>query len=687
MSYKPTESRDSFVGYRDRIRRQAYAFTFILGGLTNVASLASYAEVPVGQAYGDQSETLELMKEEESVSIAVRHEQPISDAPSNVYVITDEDIRHSGAIDLPTVLRRIPGLEVMQTTGADFNVSVRGNNQLLANKILVLVDGRSIYEDIQGQVWWKAIPVTLPEIKRIEVLKGPASAVYGFNAFDGVVNIITKSAAEMKGTTLQFGAGEYGTISSAAIQAGVHNKWGYRLSLGRDQTNQWRDRDALAFRAQKFNGQLEYAVDEQSRLIISGGIVDMNRFDGPVFDVLRPNTTIVNGHADVLYERPDFFIRAWWQSWDHNQALNVDPRVSRFFSIIDRNGNPSSFLRQDSYNLESQHALELGMANRLTYGFNYRHNTGSSNVLTKFTEEDRLGFYVQDEWRATKALTVVAGARYDLDTFINPTFSPRGALLYKLAENHTLRLSGSVAYRPPTMFETNSDSRSSVFIPVPPPGTTRAGALIGSGNLSPEKIVSYELGYQGWFFKHRIQLRTDLFFNHISDLIARTPVSPTARGFVNNGTADIHGLEAGIEFLVTSWLSGFANYTYEQIGQTISIPDLRRGAPSHKINAGLRGDWANGLSAEALVHYVSDASYPVSGSFVQFAAPPFRGPGPPDTHVGQYTLVNIRVAYRFWRDRAEVAASVFNALNDRHIEHPLGDTIGSRAMGWLTIKY
>ena len=104
----------------------------------------------------------------------------------------------------------------MQVTGADFNVSVRGDNQLAANKLLVMVDGRSIYVDTQGQVYWKAIPVTLPEIKRIEVLKGPASVLYGFNAFDGIINIITKSAEEMKGTTLQFGGGTYGTISQCS---------------------------------------------------------------------------------------------------------------------------------------------------------------------------------------------------------------------------------------------------------------------------------------------------------------------------------------------------------------------------------------------------------------------------------------------------------------------------------------
>src|SRR5437867_9730306 len=173
------------------IRLLAAVLTVGLLGLAPMQSLG--ADTPEQATEAMVSEELQLLKEEETVSIAVRHEQPISQAPSNVYVITDEDIRQSGAIDLPTVLRRIPGIEVMQVTGGDFEVSARGDNELQANKMLVMVDGRSIFDDDEGFVFWKAIPATLPESKRIEVLKGPASSIYGFNAFDGVINIITKS--------------------------------------------------------------------------------------------------------------------------------------------------------------------------------------------------------------------------------------------------------------------------------------------------------------------------------------------------------------------------------------------------------------------------------------------------------------------------------------------------------------
>ena len=177
-------------------------------------------------------EELELMKEEESVGITSRYEQPVSQAPLNVYVITEEDIRQSGAIDVPTLLRRIPGMEVMQMNGADFNVNVRGDNQPNANKLLVMVDGRSIYIDFQGQVIWKLLSVTLPEIKRIEILKGPASAEWGFDAFDSVINIITKSPEEMK-PNLQFSQLAQLTWRIQILE-GKNFDWAFARSRNRD---------------------------------------------------------------------------------------------------------------------------------------------------------------------------------------------------------------------------------------------------------------------------------------------------------------------------------------------------------------------------------------------------------------------------------------------------------------------
>jgi len=634
---------------------------------------------------------LELIKEEETVSIASRYEQPISQAPSNIYVITDEDIRHSGATDLPTVLRRVPGLEVMQTTGADFNVSARGDNQLAANKMLVLVDGRSIYIDAQGIVFWKMIPVTLPEIKRIEVLKGPASSVYGFNALDGIINIITKSPEDMKGTTLQFGGGGYGTISSAAVHAGKVGKFGYRLSAGSDQAAQWHDRNALSFRSNKFNLQTEYDLSSLSKLKISGGLVDSNRFEGPTLDIVTAQGRPAQGYAHVVYERPNFFIRGFWNHFTDLSDPVTNPILAPFYLNTDRAGNRLDSTTADTYNIEAQHSVEIGPGHRLTYGANYRHNTLSDNYISQFSREDRLGFYIQGEWLLAKPLSLVTGARYDLDTFINPTISPRIALVYHIAPEHTVRGALSVAYRPPSLSQNNIDARAQLT--AGPINTTTV--VTPSPNLTSEQMISYELGYQGWYLKHRLRVRADLFFNHLSDLINFRGTTPGFAGAVNDsGQADIYGGEAGVEFLATNWLSGFANYAYEQIGQSF-MDTTRRGAPRSKVNAGVRGEWNNGLSGEVAYNYVGAATYPIAGSFTAFS--PFfpAGVTVPDSRVGSYNLLNLRGAYKFWQQKAEagymreaeVAISAFNALNDMHKEHPVGDMIGSRVMGWLTLRF
>jgi iron complex outermembrane receptor protein len=229
-------------------------------------------------------------------------------------------------------------------------------------------------------------------------------------------------------------------------------------------------------------------------------------------------------------------------------------------------------------------------------------------------------------------------------------------------------------------------------LPLPPPFNTATNTIQGSTNLNPEQIISYEIGYQGWFWNHRLRIRTDLFFNHISDLITTVSTSPATTSFGNAERADIYGGEAGAEILITRWLNGFANFSYQEIGQPSSNGRLSHGAPRFKVNVGLRGEWDNGLSGEASLFHVGSATYSIDQSFSALA--PFGISAPP-SRIGNYNLLNLRVGYKFWHEMAEagymrdaeVALSAFSALNDTHEEHPLGDTIGSRVMGWITVRY
>jgi iron complex outermembrane receptor protein len=622
--------------------------------------------------------------EEETVSTAIRREQPISQAPSNVYVITAEDIRQSGAPDVPTILRRIPGLEVMQVTGADFNVSVRGNNQLFANKMLVLIDGRSVYIDVQGFVFWKGLPITLPEIKQIEVIKGPVAALYGFNAFDGVVNIITKPPEEMKGTTLQMGGGEIGTVSTSAVHAGAGGNLKYRISGGYEQNYQWRDRDSLAFRSYKFNSQTDYVLSDHSKASLSGGLVYLNPHDGPMVgagsSILNPAVKLP--YANLSYENQGFFLRAYWNGFFADTAAPAHPRLHEFVTVTDPTGNSDLRFRGNTYNIEGQHSTQIGESGRLTYGINYRYNTFSCNCVSTNGDEHRLGMYLQGEWAVFPAVNVIGGLRYDLHSQINPTYSPRLAVVYTPVPGHTVRAQASVGYRPPTLFESHQDARITPL--VPNPFFPVSNPVLGSRNLQPEEILSYELGYQGWYFRHRVRVRADLFFNRTWDLIGQES-TPTMVRTVNSGKTGVYGAEVGVEFQATSWLTGFANYSFQEIEKN-TIGLARRGAPQSKVNAGLRGEWENGLSGDMVLHHVGPAQYPIAQSFDIFGVSP-------GNRADSYTLLNLRAGYRIWeqdaatgyRQSAEIAVSVFNMFDD-HREHPLGDLISRRIMAWLTLK-
>lgn len=624
---------------------------------------------------------LELLQEE-TVSIASRYAQPISEAPSNVYVITEEDIRRSGATDIPTLLRGVPGMEVMQTTGAEYNVSVRGDNQLFSNKLLVQVDGRSVYIDGAGHVSWRKIPVTLSEIERIEILKGPAGYIHGFNAFDGVINIITKSPFVQGQNAIQVAGGEFGTFQSTALLGGVNDQLGYRLSVGYDQNQQWRNRNGLAFRNYQVNGHTEYRFLRGGKLTASGGWMDNNKFDGKLSSTTRDVQKDTLGYTRVGYQTSHFQAQAFWNGiFTKNQTL-TNPRLNGLLEFLNPGGGNTTKTSMNTYDIMAQYSHKIGSDHQAIIGANYRYNTMATDFFGRFGEEHRFGVYLQDTWSPVDSLSASLGVRYDLDTFINPTISPRGAVIWNFLPDHSLRASIAIGYRPPTLIRTYLES--SVLFNIPPaPFVT---PFQGSENLKPEQIISYELEYQGWYWKHRLRVRSSFFYNHISDLVDFVPTGPAPTDPVtasNNGEADIFGGELGLEYWVTPWLSGFVNGAFQEIGQTIRGVNERAG-PRFKINGGLRAQSDLGLSGEALIHFVSAVTYPLSDVFTTLAP---LGASPPDARLDPYTLVNVRVGYSFWKDRAEAAVSVFNALNDKHREHPLGDTIKSRVLGWLTLHY
>lgn len=436
----------------------------------------------------------------------------------------------------------------------------------------------------------------------------------------------------------------------------------------------------------------EYQLSNQGRIRVEAGLGRANPYNAFVHDIGTTDNHISQAHSLLSFERSGLLLRGWWNGvFSNTPPINIFPPLTPLFAITDKFGQTTGNASLNTYDLETRYQFNPLETLKLNLGTNFRHIVASWNILDTRTIENRLGLYAQGSWLVLPSLEVNTGLRYDLDSFHEPTLSPRGSLTYRVHPNHTIRFSASVAYRPPTTFEVGQHSMTTVTLPGLPPSSS---VTLGSSSVNPEKIVSYEAGYQGWWWEHRLRTRVTGFFNQIRDLIVfrnptNNPFNPAIP--INANSADMYGGEVGVEVLITSWLSGFANYAYQGSMQR-SGEVTERGFPHHKVNAGLRVTW-DSFKGEVIYHHVGMASYPLSEPFTNLA--PFFPPGTllPQEQVPAYNLLNLRLGYLLWRQQtgddvreAELALSVFNALNDTHREHPLGDLLGTRVMGWLTVK-
>lgn len=621
--------------------------------------LLSYSYSYAGDINGDMQDFLALFSEEKMVITPSKYLQPVSQSPSTTTVITSEDIIHSGATTIPDILRMVPGMEVIQTSSPEFNVSIRGDNQLLANKLLVLIDGRTFQEEVQNTVIWSAIPISLEEIDRIEIIRGPGSAMWGANAFDGVVNIITKQPGTMKGTTISAVGGQFGTGIGNLIHEGENNGLAYRLSVGYSRADTLPGREDARFHVEgreqgldvsRGNAMIEYRLSQKRRVIFSGGKSELPVYDGPRFDDGWGDTDIQYDYLQFNYEGANSQFRAYWNKYD----IKI-----KYLDISAQNDpdNPFPFvvdINSELYNLEWNYRLDLGDSHQIIGGVNYRHNDAGGPFLNPDTRRplSMTGLFLQEEWRPVKPITVILGARYDRHTIFDNTISPRAAVLYQPVPHNTFRLSSGVAYRSPTPFE-----KFSYPFDIPKP------------DLVYEKILTYEAGYSTLLFQ-RFKGDVSLFYNRLTDLI-----NVEALIDVNEYNFGVYGGEVSGELLINEWLTAFLNYSNQKLDR-FNNKRVVRNNPEHKVNGGIHLHFNDALSANLAIHYVSKVKYESRmPSTLEIS----------DT-TDAYTLANLQIKYSIWKEKMDIALSVFNLFNDVHREHWFGDEIGTRVLANVTYR-
>ncbi len=540
------------------------------------------------------------------VVTASRFGQDPLEAPAAVTLIEREDIQASGATTIPELLATVPGMDVMQLTAGQADVSARGFNRRLSNKLLVLVDGRSVYLDSVGTTLWATLPVTMDEIERIEVIRGPGSAIYGADAFAGVVNIITQTPGEPGAqNVVRLTAGTKGTTQGATVITGRTGDLGYRASAGYTTLGRWgkeidldndpywtstvanQDRSLEALTA---NGQLDWRLGDEGFASVSGGVSDgtvelyslgalRNFYFDQRLSYVRADAGYGPFYARVFVNSQGGVVGNWYEPAGTTAPLNAN---------LDSTIADATLTGDFSFGEAERHKLLVGL--------NYRYKQMDWDFLGQSPVEHHLGGYAQLQSRFDPVL-VNAAVRVDRHPLLDrPVASPRLAVITSLGQGKALRINGGTAFRTPTYMESYADLYLST-------GTDGIQArTIGDQSFRPERIAAFEVGYMDES-SDVFRAEANLFVYQVDDLIDLGPVDTTGypqsgfdpnagvyiageSSFVNEATtyraaggeisADYFGLP-GLD-LTGSYALEFINQSLE--GQTTPV----RANPRHKLN-------------------------------------------------------------------------------------------------------
>ncbi|WP_374764783.1 TonB-dependent receptor plug domain-containing protein [Yunchengibacter salinarum] len=622
-----------------------------------------------------------------------------SDVPLSMEIITREDIARSGAQDIPQILRRYAGMSVREYAKQGSEVAIRGFNQPLSERLLVLLNGRQVYLDLFGQVIWELIPVEIGEIQQIEVVRGPNTALFGFNAVSGVINIVTNNPLYNERTDVNVTAGTQDQLSASLSSSfKLGDRLGVRLSagaFGADEFDQGRllpfNQDVLQTkpRRSQVSGELFYQLSDNVQLGFDGSYSSINR-NG--FSPIRVDARI---EADFYTLRGRLIADTDWGLINLNAYHNgLDPV---FGQPNPATGGLNRFSPQSNTNvLQLSNIFQPAMGHTIRLFGEYRDNDlqilsgdktfaldGGGDVKYEIASVSALW-----DWKISQALSLSTTVRYDDLSLSRSGGLPAGfpltnadfdtgfdalafnaGLVWKPSEADTIRLTAARGIDIPSLTE---------FGFVLPAGQSPFGGAVfigGDPNTDFSRVMNYEVNYDRRIAPLSSTLKLAAFFqdiNNMQSFNARTVVAPPHIVLFqgNVGDSEAYGLEATLEGSSGAFRWNI-NYTLMDISSDIPLNDggvfrtpvlPAEEVSNHTVNVDLGADFGR-FSADTLVQYTS--GYTTTRNF--FTTPPgtFTTFDVPDN-----LRVDLRLAYR--ANDAVTVELVGQALDEQaFLETPL----------------
>jgi len=490
-----------------------------------------------------------------SVTSVAREPEPYKEAPAAIQVITSEEIENSGASSIPEALRLADSLDIAQKNSHDWAISARGFNTSLANKMLVLVDGRSVYTPLFAGVSWDQQDYILADIDRIEVISGPGGTLWGANAVNGVISITTKSAQDTQGLYVSggggswlhdFGAARYGGVLASNVYYRIYGKYFDRGSQvmpdGNSASDSWNMGqggfriDDVPLSPNTYTLQGDFNAGHED--VTTGGTA--NVADG---NLLGRWTHTISDDSDMQLQ--SYFYRTHLSD---PIPASIDPFVNQAGTLIDD---------MDTYDIDFQHRFSLGEHNHFVWGLGYRrtHETDQNapglQYIPSTLDQDLYSGFVQDEILLLRNLHFTLGTKVEHNDYTGFEEEPSARIQWDVTSKQMIWAAVSRAVRMPSRVDEDEQIPTTLHIPL----------LEGSSNFKSETLIAFELGYRAQLGQ-KVSASISTYYNLYNDIrsTSYTPTNIIPLYFANNLRGETYGGELAGDYQMLNWWRLHAGY-------------------------------------------------------------------------------------------------------------------------------